>query len=111
MTTKSHSVNIASKIPKNPPTPYTAIDWIQYRDAARQINQDHLAQLFNTGWSELEIFGIPPASRAGGGIAWSLCDAEITEITSDSLTVKRPSGAMLNYYRYPNATARLKLPY
>lgn len=110
-TVKPKPTNLASQIPKTPPAPYKAIEWTQYRDAARQITNDHLVKLLDCGWSELEIFGIPPGSREGGGIAWSLCDAEISQITEDKITVQTPAGSTLNYYRHPNATARLKMPF
>ena len=103
--------NTAPKISKDPPSGHKAIEWNQYRDAARQITNEYLDELSEMGWSELEIFGIPLLSRAGGGIAWSLCDSEITQITRDKITVQTPTGSLLNYYRHKNDTERLKLPY
>ena len=110
-TVETPKPKLTNLIPKNPPIPYKAIEWTQYRDAARQITNDNLAKLLDCGWSELEIFGIPPVSRAGGGIAWSLCDAEITQITQNKITVQTPTGSLLNYYRHLNATKGLKMPF
>ena len=108
---QSNSATPPRTITKDPPSGHKAIEWNQYRDAARQIANEHLDELLDMGWSELEIFGFPLSPRAGGGIAWSLCDSEITRITRDKITVQTPTGSILNYYRHKNATKGLKMPY
>ena len=99
------------EIPTEPPEGYRAATWNQYRYAASYIINEYLDKLLAMGWSELEIFGIPPKDRAGGGFAWSLSDSEITQITKDKITIKTPTGSILNCYRHKNATVGLKLPF
>jgi hypothetical protein len=62
------------------------------------------------GWTPDDLFGLHPTAPMARydcmGLVWLLCGNKVVALTSETATIRMPSGSMLSFYRKLRSTAR-----
>jgi len=83
--------------------------WERLREGASRFAEEWADKALSLGWTHDELFVIaePFANVSLQGVAWFVGDATIISVTTESVTLRRASGAITRLYRKrPNEKPR-----